>query len=207
MTEWRLYGREEPRYSQVEFFKEHPWVPPENQAGHTERIRMVADLVRKVVAEHGPTTISDLGCGDGSLLYALRDLLVRMWGYDAGRENVRVAREKGLDVGERNILRDRLEYGSLVTCCEVVEHLAQPREFLRCLPSGVEMLIISSPSAETGDWHYGEHAWAWDLDGYAALVRDAGWRVVEHVECAGGVNHHGGVAGEQRFQAIFAERA
>lgn len=204
MTEWRLYLSEEPAFSKIEFFRKHPWVPPENQTGHGARLAMVEKLVRFVADAHRPASISDLGCGDGSLLELIRDLPACMWGVDAGAENVAKARSKGLDVRDGDILAADVEVGELVVCCEVVEHLARPHEFLHSLPAG--LLILSSPSAETGDWHYGEHAWAWDLDGYAQLVEDAGWSVVRHVECDGGFNWHGGVKGAQRFQAVFAVR-
>lgn len=204
MAEWKLFEGDNPRASSIPFFATHPWVAPEAQAGHAERTAMAAELARKVVAEHHPESVSDLGCGDGSFMEAIRDLPVRLWGYDAGTQNVAVAQRKGLDVRQADILASGLEYGDLITCCEVVEHLARPHEFIRSLPG--HLLLLSSPSAETGEWHYEDHTWAWDLEGYADLVAGTGWSVVEHVECDGGVNHHGGVIRPQRFQAIFARR-
>ncbi len=96
-------------------------------------------------------------------------------------------------------------FAARVFASEVVEHLAEPEKFLRSLPD-CDALVLSSPSAETGDWHYGHHAWAWDMNGYADLVRRCGWKVTHQVECDGGVNWHGGITREQRFQAIAAER-
>lgn len=204
MTEWKLFDGTEPACSTIEFFETHPWVPPECQTGHAQRMEMVAKLIRSVLPEHQPASISDLGCGDGSLLGLIAGIPVSMWGYDMGAENISMARARGLDVRRGDILSDEVEFGELIVCCEVVEHLAHPHEFLRGLPGS--LLIVSSPSAETDEWHYADHTWAWDLDGYAALVEGGGWSVVRHVECDGGVNWHGGVEAPQRFQAIFAQR-
>lgn len=206
--EWKLFqdGRV-PKCSTVPFFERHPWTPPEAQMGHAERTAMVRQLVADVVQdEPGLLTLSDLGCGDGSLLRALDGLGLKVWGYDAGRDNVAKAVAAGLDVQREDILTGALEYGSLVTCCEVVEHLYDPHGFLSRLTEHADRVVVSSPSAEDGEWHYVDHTWAWDLEGYAALVAGAGWEVVEQRECDGGVNHHFGVVRPQRFQAIYARR-
>jgi hypothetical protein len=206
MTEWRLFPEGTvPDFTTPEFFAAHGWVPPEHQLGHAERISMTADLVREMIAAHGCTTLSDLGCGDGSLLAALRDVEgVRMWGYDAGRENLTVGIAAGLDVREADLLTSDLEYGQMVTASEVLEHLVDPHGFLAKLPG--EVLVVSSPSAETDEWHYVHHSWAWDLKGYRALVTGAGWKVVKQIDCDGLVNYHNGIERPQRFQAIAAVR-
>ena len=207
MAEWKLFDGDPPGYTSPGFFRDHPWVPPAWQAGHAERTVMAADVIRKAVAEHGPGTLSDLGCGDGSLLDTIRDLPVRAWGYDAGTANVAAAAARGLDVRQADILASEpgLDYGELVTCCEVLEHLASPQSFLAALPG--TLLVLTSPSAESAHWHYEHHAWAWDTTGYAALVTGAGWRVTVHDECDGGMNYHGGETRPQRFQAVLAVRA
>lgn len=205
MTEWRLFEEGTiPVCSTTDFFEKHPWVSPHDQTGHAERTAMVERLVRIYVGAHEVTSLSDLGCGDGAFLDIVRDLPVRAWGYDAGAANVSIARNKGLDVRQGDILTDTLEYGELITCNEVVEHMADPHGFLRELPGS--QLVLSSPSAETDEWHYVDHTWAWDMEGYEALVTGAGWQVIAHDDCDGGFNHHGGVTRSQRFQAIVAVR-
>lgn len=207
MTEWKLFEGSDPHVSSVPFFQSHPWVPPEGQIGHAERTRMVALLVPWIQQTIQPvSSIADLGCGDGSLLGQLAELpvLCPMWGYDLGLDNIYRAHLLGLDVRHANILTDELEYGELLIATEVLEHLEDPLRFLKGLPG--ELLIVSSPSAETDRWHYVDHTWAWDLDGYRDLVEQAGWLVSKQVECDGGVNVHAGLAGAQRFQAIVATK-
>jgi Methyltransferase domain len=204
VTEWKLFDGPPPGYTACQFFSAHPWVPPAHQAGHADRMTMATGLIREAVAAYGPATLSDLGCGDGSLLTLLDDLPLRMWGYDIGGQNVTIAQFKGLDVRQADILGDGLEYGELITCCEVIEHLADPHGFIRSLPG--RLLVLTSPSAETAAWHYEHHAWAWDTAGYAAMITAAGWTVASQAECDGGLNYHDGITQPQRFQAVFATR-
>jgi hypothetical protein len=203
MTEWRLFPEGTiPDFTTVEFFEKHPWIAPAHQMGHRERTAMVATLIREFIADHPVGSISDLGCGDGSLLASISDLPLSAWGYDAGKANVDQARSHGLDVRHANLMSPGLEYGELITASEVVEHLVDPHGFIAGLPG--RALILSSPSAEDGDWHYEHHSWAWDMEGYAALVTGAGWTIIRHVECDAPDNFHGGVQRPQRFQALAA---
>ena len=207
MGEWQLFPPGTvPDFTTPEFFAAHRWVPPQHQIGHRQRTAMAARLIADVVAEYGCESVSDLGCGDGSLLEELAAVGVHVptWGYDAGRANVARAQSRGLDVRQADLFSDELAYGDLVTACEVVEHLADPHSFVRGLPGRV--IVLSSPSTETADWHYVHHAWAWDLDGYAELVTNAGWQIIRQVDCEGGINWHNGKPGNQRFQAIAAVR-
>lgn len=205
MTEWQLFEPGTvPHFTTPGFFASHPWVDPAHQAGHAERTAMVAALVRRVVRDRAPGSLVDLGCGDGSLLTQLRDLPIPAWGYDAGADNVAHARAAGLDVHRADLLTDPIRYADLVVATELVEHLTDPRGFLRRLPA--TDLVLSSPSAEDADWHYEHHAWAWDLTGYAELVCSCGWTVREHIECDAPGTVHGGVFRPQRFQAIAATR-
>lgn len=205
MTEWRLFDAGEPFFTTRRFFEDHPWVPPQHQVGHAARTAMTAELIRKVVADHRPDSITDLGCGDGSLLAELADLDVPAWGYDLGAGNLEVGTSRGVDVRYGDILDPTgLELGELVVACEVVEHLLDPHRWLRVLPA--TLLVLSSPAAETSDWHYEHHAWAWDEQGYRALVRGTGWRALNHYTCAGGTAQHLGRTGEQTFQALAAQR-
>jgi hypothetical protein len=202
MTEWKLFDLEVPE--QPEYLAGRSWMQLEGQPGFSQRAQLVAGLVRHM----GPvSSICDLGCGDGAMLSLLgREISpVPMWGYDLGAEDLAYGQAHGLDLREADITKPAgLEYGELVICTEVVEHLADPYRFLDGIRS--RMLVISSPSAETGAWHNPIHAWAWDLRGYANLAYRSGWTVVRQEECDGGVNSFAGVPGPQRFQAIAAVR-
>jgi hypothetical protein len=203
MMQWKLFDQQVPEQSAG--LAGRGWMDLEHQPGFVQRAQLICDLV--ALAEP-VISLSDLGCGDGALLARLRGMRklagVPMWGYDLGQADLEHGRACGLDLRAADITRGFLDYGELAVASEVAEHLEDPEAFLLRIPS--RRIIVSSPSAETGSWHNEIHAWAWDLEGYSALVRRAGWVVTRHVECAGGENTFGGVTGQQRFQAIYAHR-
>lgn len=194
--EWKLPGEDD-------ISPGRPWMNLEGQPGFAQRASMVAGLVR-VAAHLAPSvSVADLGCGDGSLLAMLPPRL-DCWGYELGAGDVAHAQARGLDVRQGDILHDPLKWGDILIASEVLEHLADPVAFLEDLPD--RLLIASSPSAETGEWHNRIHSWAWDLDGYRNLLERSGWHMLYQAECDGGTNTFGGITGQQRFQAIVAAR-
>lgn len=186
--EWRLFDpARPPLWMQPAWIVNSPHVPPEAQRGHGQRITMVARLIRDVVDLLGLKTVTDLGCGDGSLLAALKanDPELQCWGYDLSTANLAVARSRGVVARYGNILAPgALGLGRLVVATEVLEHLADPHGWLQALPR--RLLVISSPYDETGERHYEHHAWAWDEAGYRQLAEEAGWTVVDQRTCPAG---------------------
>lgn len=210
MTEWRLWdGDEPPFFTQREFFESHPHIPGDHQVGHSERINMVVGVIHTLMMTREWWTVSDIGCGDGSFLARLAGhaRIVSLWGYDAGRGNLRRAETIGVIAREADIVVDDLSYGDITTITEVLEHLVDPDAMLRRITS--EYLIATSPSAESNDWHYEHHAWAWDRDGYVALVERNGWKVFETYECEAERTVTFGPVVETkrpRFQCVVARR-
>lgn len=100
-------------------------------------------------------TALDVGCGAGLLTEPLARLGATVTGIDASPEVIGVAREHaagaGLEIdyriGDVQALESRFD---LVTCMEVIEHVADPALFLdalakRLAPGG--LLIMSTPNA------------------------------------------------------------
>lgn len=194
--EWKLFDADPPEYTTTRFFEGNGWVPGELQPGYDERLQMVADMVRTIDV----WTVTDLGAGDGTLLRRILfgEPALSCWGYDLGEDNRQRAAQHGIDVRQGDILAlDTLELGDLIVCTEVVEHLVDPHRFLRELATHADHIVVSSPSTETDLDHYEHHAWAWDHDGYATLLEQAGWRVVRHNEIRVGL---------VGFQAVEAVR-
>jgi Methionine biosynthesis protein MetW len=167
-------------------------------------MEMVVALLREV---GDFSSVTDVGCGDGSLLRMVREEFpaVRLSGIDMGEENVGVALREGLDVTFGNFFIGPIPPSDLMLCTEVVEHLVDPHGFLATFP-GTRM-VISSPVAEDAVFHYPHHAWAWDFVGYSLLVEGAGWKEVRHVVCDASEVTFNGVTRQQGFQAIYAVRA
>ena len=97
----------------------------------------------------------DVGCGAGLLAEPLARLGAKVSGIDASGELIAVAREHArvsdLDIvyraGELSDVDDRFD---LITCMEVIEHVADPAEFIAILatklaPGG--LLLLSTPNA------------------------------------------------------------
>ena len=128
------------------------------------RLKYIRDMIDQhwALDEHSQTPLTgkaalDVGCGAGLLAEPLARLGATVTGVDASAELIGVARKHaeamGLEVdyraGEIEALDGRFD---LVTCMEVIEHVADPAEFLRALakrlaPGG--LLILSTPN-QTG---------------------------------------------------------
>ena len=100
-------------------------------------------------------TALDVGCGAGLLAEPLARLGAKVTGIDATPEVIAVAREHaqamGLEIDYRAGDVQQLDGAfDLITCMEVIEHVADPAAFLRALaarlaPGG--LLILSTPNA------------------------------------------------------------
>ena len=100
-------------------------------------------------------TALDVGCGAGLLAEPLARLGARVTGIDASPQVIAVAREhaagQSLNIDYRAADMMQLEgQFDLITCMEVIEHVAEPARFLNALakrlaPGG--LLILSTPNA------------------------------------------------------------
>jgi 2-polyprenyl-6-hydroxyphenyl methylase/3-demethylubiquinone-9 3-methyltransferase len=100
-------------------------------------------------------TALDVGCGAGLLAEPLARLGAKVTGLDASSELVAAAREHAavtsLDIDYRAGELTQMEgQFDLVTCMEVIEHVADPAAFVKALakrlaPDG--LLILSTPNA------------------------------------------------------------
>ena len=125
------------------------------------RLQYVRDQVDQhwQLDEHSRTplegkTALDVGCGAGLLAEPLARLGAKVTGIDAAPEVIAVAREHAkamaLDVDYRaGDVRDLEGRFDLITCMEVIEHVANPALFMgalanRLAPNG--LLILSTPN-------------------------------------------------------------
>lgn len=148
-------------------------------------------------------TALDVGCGAGLLAEPLARLGAAVTGIDAAPENIAVARRHaaagGLTIdyhaGELHELAGRRF--DLVTCLEVVEHVADPAGFVRGLARALAeggLLVVSTPNRTPrsklamitlgegfGMIPRGTHDWDRFLtpDELAALLIEAGLRVID----------------------------
>ncbi|HEV2865502.1 MAG TPA: bifunctional 2-polyprenyl-6-hydroxyphenol methylase/3-demethylubiquinol 3-O-methyltransferase UbiG [Allosphingosinicella sp.] len=145
---------------------------------------------------------ADVGCGAGLLAEPLARLGAQVTGVDAAPENIEAARlhaqGQGLEIDYRVGGVERLEGRyDLVTCLEVVEHVAEVRAFVHGLAAALAddgLLILSTPNRTawsrlvmitlgegTGRIPRGTHQWDKFLcpGELFALLREAGLRVAD----------------------------
>ena len=143
------------------------WWDPEGSSAMLHRLNPVRlKYVRDQVDQHwqcdecGRTPLAgksalDVGCGAGLLAEALARLGATVMGIDASPEVIMVARDHaaamGLSIdylqGDVQQLEGQFD---LITCMEVIEHVADPAAFVRALatrltPGG--LLVMSTPNA------------------------------------------------------------
>lgn len=190
MAEWKLFEGARADVSTFEFHEHRERAPHLEQGVHQGRLRLAADMVREAVDRvetriTAPCVVIDLGCGDGGLLSLISRLpWVNSYGYDFQPSN-----KQGWD--ERNVNAKSLDFvaefeqapgADVYVMTEVLEHLTDPHLMVRKIRARGDQvqLVASSPFTEHSTSHDACHAWAWDQDGYAALMRDAGFNVVRH---------------------------
>lgn len=185
LMEWKLFDGRVPHVSTAEYHQGRDRAAHLEQPFHSGRLHLAARLVSAAVADLGGRAgVSDLGCGDGGLLSLVQTAPgVTAWGYDFTPSMREGWKERGVTAYSRNAFgthRKSIQLGDVVVITEVLEHLADPHGVLRWLRTGAQRLVCSSPFNEN-DRIYDEcHAWAWDTEGYAAMIEAAGWTIDHH---------------------------
>jgi 2-polyprenyl-3-methyl-5-hydroxy-6-metoxy-1,4-benzoquinol methylase len=202
MGEWKLFPDGTiPEYTTAAWYAGRERAPHlEQGGGHTERLHETAAQVHVAACTRFdlPPTVSDLGAGDGGLLSLLNmDQIVAAWGYDLQQTNVHGARsEREVDVQYGDVIegwteprftrgRVPIRWGQISVATEMLEHLVDPHGFVRTIGQHSKVLVASSPWLERPGSAYEFHTWAWDQDGYRALLEQGGFQVVRQQICGG----------------------
>jgi 2-polyprenyl-3-methyl-5-hydroxy-6-metoxy-1,4-benzoquinol methylase len=179
-VEWKLFDGDFHEYATAEWYEPRESAHHLEEEGHVHRLEKALEHALSVENnDTGATTLSDLGCGDGGFLQALRDSgsNLRAWGYDLAPNNIQYAQQvRGVDARYTDFKNDDIVYGDITVMTEVLEHLVDPYDTLESLPS--RYIIASSPNNETDKSHYEFHLWAWDAEGYTNLFNECGWNVI-----------------------------
>jgi 2-polyprenyl-3-methyl-5-hydroxy-6-metoxy-1,4-benzoquinol methylase len=199
-----------PHVSTAAFHQHRERAPHLEQPVHRPRLEQALEFIAAAyvqLANEGQQqiTLSDLGCGDGGLLQLAHrtiaardslDVVFSAWGYDFQPSNQAGWIERGVTAWAADVFgadRDRVALGDISVTTEVLEHVADPHRAVRWIGEHSRYLVASSPWNETPESHDECHAWAWDQDGYRALVEQGGFTVLRH-ETVG------------QFQVILAEQ-
>ncbi len=187
MTEHKLFDGDVPHVSTFEFHEHRERAPHLDQPNHRPRLELAAAFVGTAATIHegregGMATLSDLGCGDGGLLSLVKDV-VDAWGYDFAPSNAAGWAERGVKAEALDVFgadRDRVRFGDITAVTEVLEHVADPHGAVRWIGEHSSFIVASSPWNETPERHDECHAWAFDTDGYRALIEQGGYRILKH---------------------------
>lgn len=182
--EWRLFDEGTvPEYTRPEWYATREHAPHLDEPLHRGRLLQTATFVAQAAFQHRLSTVVDIGAGDGGLLSLLGPSLTA-WGYDLMPANLDAAKERGVDVRYGDVVDGDIEWGQIAVCTEMLEHLVDPHAFVRRIGRHAQALVCSSPWQERPGSAYEFHTWAWDLDGYRALVEQGGFRVTRQ-RCVG----------------------
>ncbi len=179
--EWRLTDEDVPYVSTLAFHRDRERVRHLEEKWSQPRLHKAEEFLRHTATE--VPTWSDLGCGDGGLLSLAQDAFVQAWGYDFTPANVDGWKERGVCAYAMDAFgkdQDRVRLGEAVSLTEVLEHLARPHDVLAWVRQSSKYLVCSSPWNEYPGHSSPEHAWAWDVEGYANLIHGAGWSITRH---------------------------
>jgi 2-polyprenyl-3-methyl-5-hydroxy-6-metoxy-1,4-benzoquinol methylase len=180
VTEWRLFDEGTiPAFTTPEWYDGRDNAAHLEDPGHRPRMVRASMMVAQAAYSYGLQSVVDLGAGDGGLL-SLLGPMVRAWGYDLSPNAAAHAKLRGVDVRYGDVLSGPVEWGQLAVATEMLEHLIEPQAFVKTIRANCKALVASSPFTETPESHYEFHTWAWDFDGYAAMLRGAGWRILRH---------------------------
>lgn len=189
MTEHKLFEGDTPYVSTFAFHEHIERAPHLEQGVHSERIYEARDFTLEAARLVQESTgrkarVSDLGCGDGGPLSLVKDS-TDAWGYDFLPANSLGWAERRVTAQAYDVFgedRDKIVFGDITVITEVLEHLANPHEVVRWIGENTKYIVASSPWWETPEQHCEEHAWAWDVEGYASLIEQGGFRILKHTQ-------------------------
>ena len=185
MKQIKLFSGETAHVATVEFHRDRQRVKHLEQPYDRERLQCAALLILAAQRHLGrQATVSDLGCGDGGLLSLIQGHVEDCWGYDFTPANAagwteRRVRAEQLDVFGAD--RDSVKFGDITATTEVLEHLTDPFAAVRWIGRHSHYLVASSPWDETEGNHNDCHAWAFDREGYRALIEHGGFAILKHL--------------------------
>ncbi len=117
-------------------------------------MRNFQDVLDDFLEKSSPSSIHEVGCGEGFWVLHLADRGFNVRGTDFSECVISLAKKNAFDLGEaflfevRSIyeLNHKLDSADLIVCCEVLEHLNDPALALQSLQRVVKKnLIISVP--------------------------------------------------------------
>jgi SAM-dependent methyltransferase len=192
--ERKLFQGDKAYVSTFEFHQHRERAPHLEQPDHRARLLKAAETIRSL----NPTSVVDLGCGDGGLLSLIKD--IPSWGYDFAPANQAGWAERGVKAFAVDVFngaqQDDVAFGELAVATEVIEHLQDPHGAVEWIARHAKYIVASSPSCDdmSGDCH----SWAWDHEGYFNMFVNH-FVILDHFD----VEWSQMIVGETRYATLF----
>ena len=131
---------------------------------HVLRVNRTLEIAQSI---KGIKSVADLSAGDAFIINAL-GLSKTFIGDYAPRYEFTGAIEQTIE---------QIPNVDLFICSETLEHLDDPLYVLKHIRQKTKYLLLTTPHAKWDDVNQ-EHYWAWDKDGIAELLAEAGFETV-----------------------------
>jgi ABC-type transport system substrate-binding protein len=131
---------------------------------HILRVNKTLEIAQSI---DGVKSAADLSAGDASIIIAL-GLSETYIGDYAPRYEYTGPIEQTIE---------QIPDVDLYICSETLEHLDNPIAVLKQIRAKTKYLLLTTPHAKFNDVNE-EHYWAWDKDGIAELLAEAGFETV-----------------------------
>lgn len=150
----------------TEYYRLH--IEPTARESAPRMAASIRDVVR-------PSSVTDVGCGTGDLLLALRDLGIPGAGFEYSTAAIKIAREKGIEVTPLNLEQeiDRLPVhrADLAVSTEVAEHLPEScaETFVEYLCRTADTVLFTAATpGQGGHDHVNEQPHEYWIEKFAA---------------------------------------
>jgi hypothetical protein len=160
-----MITRLRPKWSDAELAKIYA-TPHEHHHWHDHVIRVLKTLEIAQGIE-GVKSAADLSAGDAFIINGL-ELDKTYIGDFAPKYEFTGAIDKTIE---------QIPDVDLFICSETLEHLDNPVDVLKQIRAKTKYLLLTTPHAKWDDVNQ-EHYWAWDKDGVAELLAEAGFETV-----------------------------
>ena len=151
--------------------------------------RFRVQVIRHILEREHPSSVVDLGCGDGALLAAIREVLpeAALAGIDLSPAQIAQNRDSVPDADwyVANLETDTMDLPrrfAALTASEVIEHLADPGRFLRNarqLAADGALLVLSTQSGTIRETERSVgHVHHFTAPQMTQLLDDNGWRTL-----------------------------
>lgn len=160
-----MITRLRPKWSDAELAK--IYATPHDHTAWEDHVIRVNRTLEIAQAIEGVKSAADLSAGDAFIVIAL-GLNKTFIGDYAPRYEYTGAIEKTIE---------QIPNVDLFICSETLEHIDNPIALLKQIRAKTKYLLLTTPHARFDD-NNPEHYWAWDKEGIAELLAEAGFETV-----------------------------